>query len=357
MRKLLGTGGATWASFLLGVPSTNVVMRNVEVPYYYRWNAGAGFIQDDWKVKSNLTLNLGIRWSLEMPRTEKYNNQGVFRPDLAQTVQLPAPMKLADGSTLTSTQIIPFVFSGVGGNSPYLTPPQYRDFEPRFGFAWQPKYLDRHHMVLRGGYGLSHAPISGFSQLPQPDFGATSNFTPTAPGSATANPNYYMRLGENPPLLTPVTPAQQIFGLQGPPANGISFANSLYYQQAFGGFAVSQNYHTPYVNNWNFTVSWQASANTTVDVAYQGSMGIHLFMGQEDLNPKNSSVLSAELANNIVTTNTINDPLGRLNPFTGKVLTIQNGTLGGPYLGYSSLYQWFSTRDRATASATPLSST
>ena len=44
------------------------------------------FIQDDWKVKPNLTFNLGVRYSLEMPRTEKYNNQGVFRPDLAQTV-------------------------------------------------------------------------------------------------------------------------------------------------------------------------------------------------------------------------------------------------------------------------------
>jgi hypothetical protein len=336
-----GTGGATWASFLLGVPSTSVTMRNVEVPYYYRWNAGAGFIQDDWKVRPNLTINIGLRYNLEMPRTEKYNNQGVFRPDLAQTVQLPTPLKLADGTTVTSTQIVPFAFSGVGGNSKYLTPPQYRDFEPRFGFAWQPKWLERHHLVVRGGYGLSHAPITGFTQLPQPDFGATSTFSNQAPNSGTANPSYMMRLGENPPLLSPVTPEQQVFGPQGPPSNGFSFVNSLYYQQAFGGFAVSQNYHTPYVNNWNTTISWQATHNTVVDFSYQGSMGIHLFMGQEDLNPKDSNLLSAELGQNISTTATIADPLGRLNPFTGKVLTIQEGTLGSPYLGYSSLYQWY----------------
>ncbi|HEY3837061.1 MAG TPA: hypothetical protein VGL72_10840, partial [Bryobacteraceae bacterium] len=279
--------------------------------------------------------------NLEMPRTEKYDHQGVFRPDLAQTVQLPAPLKLADGTTLTSTQVVPFAFSGLGGYSRYLTPPQYSDFEPRFGFAWQPKFLEKHRMVVRGGYGLSHAPITGFTQLPQPDFGATATFSPTTPNSGTANPNYIMRLGENPPLLAPVSPTAQVFGPQGPPSNGLSFANSLYYQQAFGGFAVSQNYHTPYVNNWNLTLSWQATENTTVEFAYQGAMGIHLFMGQEDLNPKDSSVLTAELAQNISTTATINDPLGRLNPFTGKVLTIQNGTLGGPYLGYSSLYQWF----------------
>jgi hypothetical protein len=150
-----------------------------------------------------------------------------------------------------------------------------------------------------------------------------------------------MRIGENPPLLQTATVQQQIFGLQGPPSNGLSYANGLYYQQSFGGFAVSQNYHTPYVNNWNLTASWQANNSTTIEVAYTGSMGIHLFMPQEDLNPKNSSVLSAELANNISTTATINDPMGRVNPITGKVLTIQNGTLGGPYLGFSSLYNWY----------------
>ena len=57
-------------------------------------------------------------------------------------------------------------------------------------------------------------------------------------------------------------------------------------------------------------------------------------MGQEDLNPKDSNMISAQLAQNVSTTATINDPLGRINPITGKVLTIQNGTLGSPYLGY-----------------------
>jgi hypothetical protein len=336
-----GTGGSPWASFLLGVVNSNVTMRNVEVPYYYRWNTIAGFVQNDWKIRPDLTLNLGLRYSLQMPRTEKYNHQGVFRPDLAQTTSLATPVTVA-GYTVSSVTQVPFAFSGLGGNSQYLTAPQYRDFEPRFGFAWSPSFLARRHLTLRGGWGMSHAPISGFTQLPQPDFGATAGFQTTAPGSATANPNYVMRLGENPPVLNVATPNTQVYGPGGPPSNGISYANALYYQQNFGGFAVSPNYHTPYVNNWNATVAWQATGDTVVEFAYAGSMGIHLFMGQEDLNPKNSALISSELAQNLnPTTSTIADPLGRKNPLTGKVLNVQDGTVGSPYLGFSSLYLWY----------------
>jgi hypothetical protein len=275
-----------------------------------------------------------------MPRTEKYNHQGVFRPDLATSVPLPAPLNLSDGSVLKSATIVPFAFSGAGGNSQYLTRPQYRDFEPRFGFAWSPKFLDSHHVTIRGGYGLSHAPISGFTQLPQPDFSATSTYASTVP-SSTANPNAVLRLGENPPVIAPTSVSNVIYGAGGVPSNGLVTNNSLYYQAGIGGFAVSQNYHTPYVNSWNTTISWQANASTTVEVAYNGNMGIHLFMPQENINPKNSGLLSAQLAANLSTTATVSDPLGRINLQTGKVITVQNGSLGSPYLGMSSLYLWF----------------
>jgi hypothetical protein len=335
-----GTGGSPWASFLLGVPNGNVTLRPVEIPYYYRWNTGNAFLQSDWKVRPNLTINIGVRYSLEMPRTEKYNHQGVFRPDLAQTMNLPTPLTLQDGEVIKSTQIVPFAFAGLGGNSRYLTPPQYRDFEPRFGFAWSPKWLEARHVTVRGGYGMSHAPISGFTQLPQPDFSATASYASTTP-SSTANPSYIMRLGENPPVIAPTSANNVIYGAGGPPSNGLVTLNSLYYQSSVGAFAVSQNYHTPYVNNWNTTISWQANATTTVEVAYSGAMGIHLFMPQENINPKDSALLSAQIAQNVSTTATINDPLGRINLLTGKVVTVQNGSLGSPYLGMSSLYSWF----------------
>jgi hypothetical protein len=328
-----GTGGSPFASFLLGVVNGTVTLRNAQIPYYYRWNSYAGFVQNDWKVRRNLTLNLGVRYNVQMPRTEKYDNQGVYRPDLATSVPLAAPLTLQDGAVVKSVLVPPFVFSGRGGNSRYMTPTDYMDFEPRFGFAWGPQFLQSRHITLRGGYGLSHAPLTGAARLPGPDFGATQGFASAVP-SATVNPNYVMRLGENPPLIIPQTPAQVINA----PANGVVTTNSLYYQQGVGGYAVSANYHTPYIQNWNLTISWQANRSTTVELGYTGLKGTRLFMPHENINPKSSGLLDAQNAANVNTTNTINDPLGRVNPSTGRVLTVQNGSLGSPYLGFSSLY-------------------
>src|SRR5579871_4415437 len=343
-----GSGGAPFASYLLGVPNGNVTLRNTEVPYYYRWWYYAGFVQNDWRIRPNLTLNLGLRYNVEMPRTEKYNNQGFFDLSQSTSVNLATPLTLQDGEVVKSTMIPAFAFAGRGGVSKYLTPTDYLDFEPRFGFAWSPEALQAHHVTIRGGYGISHAPVTGAFRLPLPDFGATASFTPgglsvasngtqTLTQSTTANPNNIMRLGENPPLLTPASVAQVV----GAPSNGVITMNSLYYQQAIGGFAISQNYHTPYIQNWDMTVSWQASRDTVVEVAYVGNKGTHLFMGAEDVNPKDVNLILAQSAQNVSSTGTINDPLGRINPVTGKILTVQNGSLGSPYLGFSSLNVMF----------------
>src|SRR5947199_10384396 len=80
-------GGNQIASLLEGVPNS-VDLRPLILEYDYRWKSYAGFVQNDWKVKSNLTLNLGLRYSLQLPRAEKHNMQGEFRPDLAQPFAL-----------------------------------------------------------------------------------------------------------------------------------------------------------------------------------------------------------------------------------------------------------------------------
>jgi hypothetical protein len=326
-----GAGGNTFAQFLLGVPDS-VDLRTTLVPYYYRWEAGAAFVQNDWKVRPNLTVNLGLRYSLNLPRTEKYDHQGTYRPDLAQSFPLPSPIALLTGRVVDSGLVVPFAFVGKGGRSRYMYPADYRDFEPRFGFAYAPEFARAFHVSVRGGYGISHTPITGAARQPRPDFSGTQNFNFS---TGQRDPNFVMRLGENPPVIIPQT-VEQAIGV--PSGDGITYLGSLNYSGS--GFAVSQNVKTPYSQNWNFTISTQPSHNFIVEIAYLGNKGTHLFLPGYNLNPKDVSLLSALNNANVSQTATIPDPLGRVNT-AGRVITVQQGTLGSPYLGFTAFNQLY----------------
>src|SRR5262249_35004816 len=156
-----GTGGIEFAQFLMGTYNL-ATLREVLIPYYYQWNSAAGFAQNDWRVKPNLTLNLGLRYTLQLPRTEKYDHQGTFLPELAKEFPLPTPVTLPDGTVITTALVPPFAYSGRGGRSRYITPVEKLNFEPRFGLAWTPKIFglnkERDRLVVRGGVCLSPAP-------------------------------------------------------------------------------------------------------------------------------------------------------------------------------------------------------
>lgn len=334
-----GTGGIAFASFLLGIPNT-VAQRNVIIPYYYRWNSGAGFVQNDWKVRPNLTLNIGLRYSLQLPRTEKYNHQGVFRPDLAKSFALPAPTTLINGQVLTSASVVPFAYSGMGGRSQYLYDPQYLDLEPRFGFAWTPRFASLRDVVVRGGYGLSHAPLTGNNRLPNPDFGAPLNFTAT---SGQVNQNYLMRLGNNPPLITPL-PVDQYLNI---PQDGLVYLGGI----NIPGFVVSQNNKTPYSQNWNFTLNWQLPKRTTIEAAYVGNKGTHLFLPSVNLNTRPFDYVNALDAANQNPDNTVPDPLQRRDT-ANRIINVPRGSLASPYMGLASLNTFYDASANSIRHAT-----
>lgn len=329
-------GGNVFASLLLGVPN-QVLARPLLIPYYYRWNSAAAFVQDDWKVRPNLTLNLGLRYSLQLPRTEKNNLQGVFMPELAKEFPLPTPITVA-GRTFTTALVPPFAFAGRGGRSKYIFPPNYLDFEPRFGFAWNPGvpgWMRGRSLVIRGGYGLSHLPLTGNKRLPNPDFGAVNTTSTTATGSTGAvDPTQPVRMCCNPPLYNPVSPEAAL----NIPPDGLIYLNSL----AIPGFAVPKDVKTPYVQNWNLTLQYEPIRNLVVEIAYVGSKGTHLFMPLINLNPRDFDFVELLEANNINADTTRADPLGRRG-LNGALLSIPNGSLGTKYLGFDQLYLFYDT--------------
>ncbi len=335
-----GTGGMEFVQFMLGVYN-QATLREVFIPYYYQWNSASGYVQNDWKIRPNLTLNLGMRYSLQLPRTEKYDRQGAYLPELARSEPIPQPCtvcSLPNGQVITSALVIPFGYSGYGGRSRYIFPPEKTNFEPRFGFAWVPKLFgwnSRGRVVLRGGYGLSHASLTGMNRNPSPDFASgTTTFGTTDNRIQFPGANIVARLCCNKPVINPVAPEAFLQV----PQDGLVFRNSI----NIPGIAVSPNTHVPYVQSWNFILAFEAPGATVVELGYAGAKGTHLFLPPVNLNPLPLDLVDSYvgLGINPTATNTVvNDPLGRLNVTGTAPYQFPVAYLGVKYMGFANVYQ------------------
>ncbi|MBI4910655.1 MAG: TonB-dependent receptor [Acidobacteria bacterium] len=140
--RVYRNAGDGYASFLLGTLASGSARKTADTSYrniYY-----AGYLQDDIKVTPALTLNLGVRYSYETPRTERWNRLTWFNPAVANPIQKDI--------TWTGAPLVGGLeFAGVNGPRGW-SDPDWNNVEPRFGFA----YKAFGKLVLRGGYGLSY---------------------------------------------------------------------------------------------------------------------------------------------------------------------------------------------------------
>ncbi len=356
----VANGGNPFASYLLGIPN-QIAVRPLLMPYYYRWNAAAAFIQNDWKVRPNLTINMGVRYSLQLPRTEKNNLQGSFVPELAQSFPLTTPITLpGTTTTLTSMLVPPFQYAGRGGASKYIFPIERWDFEPRFGFAWSPGLWSSHGFVVRGGYGLSHVPITGNNRLPNPDFGGFVNVSTTTTGSTGGvDSTSALRLSSNPPASSGLTPAQAL----NIPANGLVYLPSL----GIPGYTISKNAGIPYVHSWNVSLAASIFRNTVVEAAYVGSKGSNLYTQLININPRDFNLIQAMQVSvapapgstgtavaPVGTETSITDPLGRRD-LLNNAIAVPFGSLASQYPGINNLMTYFNAVGRSVRHATYIS--
>jgi hypothetical protein len=143
-----GRDGNAFAAFILGQSGTANALNQIHAP---RWitHTAALFVQDDWKVKRNLTLNLGLRWSYDTPRHEADGDTAIFSPTTPNPGASGFPGALV------------FAGTGAGRNGNVgetWADTYYKDFEPRVGFAWSPSFLhDR--VVVRGSAGIYYGPL------------------------------------------------------------------------------------------------------------------------------------------------------------------------------------------------------
>jgi hypothetical protein len=143
-----GRDGNSFAAFLVGQAGTTNALEQIHAP---RWitHTTALFVQDNWKVKTNLTLNLGLRWSFDTPRHEADGDTAIFSPTTPNPGASGFPGALV------------FAGNGLGRNGNVgetWASTYYKDFEPRVGFAWSPSAL-HNRLVVRGSAGIYYGPL------------------------------------------------------------------------------------------------------------------------------------------------------------------------------------------------------
>jgi hypothetical protein len=221
-------------NFLQGMPDEIQRQINPKRQYFRFWEP-AVYVQDDWRVKPWLTLNLGLRWDHFSPITAAQDERSNFDPVLA--------------AACTPASCNPFRVGGTAGVKSYWT-----NFEPRFGFAVTPKA----GFVVRGGFGMSRYAqdyASGAMNLYNPPFVPLNlDCFPQTGTGASACPAGSGKLFQGAPPVTIPTINNQLPGTVG--------AHAVDYPQA-------------YIMQWNTTVQKQIGANV-FSVGYVGQVARHL---------------------------------------------------------------------------------
>jgi outer membrane receptor protein involved in Fe transport len=215
----LQANGIGLADFLLGIPSRAAgaigdSIQNLRTTYW------AGYVQDDWRIGPNLTLNYGLRYEFARSPIERDNKSLVFAPEL--------------GRILLAGQ----------GVRPEIVDPDYTNFAPRLGFTWRAPMLE--DFVVRGGAGIYYA-TDNFNEEQFKGIGPPFFQAQTLEGDPRT-PNLFMR------DMMP------------------SFANS----PNVNPFTFDRGNRTPRLTQWSLGGQKSFASNYLLELEYTGSTGQYL---------------------------------------------------------------------------------
>src|SRR5579883_1990172 len=298
-----GSGGlGTWFQCLFCVRSgPNGIIHG------YREHNMSWYVQDDWKVNSNLTLNMGLRWEYDGVFGDAYGNLTNVWPSLMTGVAPPAA-PAASGAGLIG-YVVPHNFL-----SHYPAPPAgvtvlsddfpskngvpLSDFGPRIGFAWQPKVNGR--LVVRGGFGIFYDRVGSSKFVHSVEQGMPYALTLDYAGGASipyslANP-------------FPSTPLGFVSRWFNPATGANSSLNTPFYETV----------HAPLSRQFNLGFQYQLAGTWVLEAAYVGSSGINQANYNHNIN-------LAQLAS-------------PAHPINGQTTnTLANAVYRVPYLGYQEI--------------------
>jgi hypothetical protein len=263
---------AYWADFLFGTTSAYSLAGAFEA--HLRQSLDSAYVQDDWKVTSNLTFNLGLRWEYGSPYSELNNYVSNWDPGAQTVLTINPKATLGNGITPTTA-------NGVYGKT--LMNPDLNDFAPRVGFAWAltPK------TSLRGGFGTGyvHYTRAGSGDIlainaPQAQFAAVSQIAPTmSDHCSTPLPAQIIATGTT-------TPTCYATASQGFPSGLVTSFNPSTDNITWA----PKNTRDSYVENYYLAVQRQLGKNSLVDIAYVGNHGLKL---QQFLNGNQRNIIDS----------------------------------------------------------------
>jgi hypothetical protein len=289
--------GSDVADFLLGATSTTSAPYTQAAEQFLdsRTRYGGAFAQDSWKVKSNLTLNLGLRWEVSMPWYDTQGKIQTFNPGQQSTVFPLAPAGL--------------VFPGDPGIPKTLAPTKYNNFGPRLGLAYSPGFSDGvlgkifggpGKSSIRAAYGMYYTSVEDlnlFYEVADAPFGLYW----TSPLSVMFEEPFRVRstgqsLGQRFPFTAPVP---------GSPSNKTLDFSVYEPFNFFPGYDIHNR--LPYAEHFNLSIQRELSKSTVLTLAYVGTEG-HRLITQRDANPGNAALckqLTAQGAIDVTAGNTL----------------------------------------------------
>lgn len=279
----------SWANFLMGRLVT-FTQASADITPDIRGHVIESFVQDEYRLRPNLTLNFGVRWMIFRQPIDVRHQLDNFDPSAYNPAKAPlinpATGLIVVDATGKPTQGDPL--NGIivaGQNSRFggkVANENTRDFEPRVGLAWDP--FGSGKTSIRTGYGISH------------DFIAYGNFE--------------SNIFTNPPFVATISIPGTSFDN---PASGVPSISSLPKNLRIVGLP----FNTPYTEQWSLDLQHELGSGMILDVGYYGAEGHHL-TGFIDLNQPQVGAYVTQLGMTApISSSTQSQRLNAIRPYLG----------------------------------------
>jgi hypothetical protein len=238
--------------------------------------------QDSWRIRNNLTLTLGLRYSYSTPPWESHGQQTAVTTDIHQWLA-QREINQASGIPSSASPLLSWDLAGRANGNPSWFDPNKHDFAPRMALAWSPGYSDGLLKAIFGGPGKTSVRLGsgifydrlGQAMATETDLqGSPGVFTPIIDGSQQFTFATAPRFSGSCTFTgcTGLPPLSAFF----PPITSVKFPFTPNPDTTNLGFVIDRHLHTPYTIDLNFSVERELPGRIVLDVAYVGTLGRRL---------------------------------------------------------------------------------